>query len=191
MNLVDPFYGELTPRKIKKLVTINDVGLTASVGGIAGATVAPKGKKVKGALTGAAVVSTPGLVHGLVRGKGVAKLYGELGNLREATAPMSKAGSIMEKEAINWAGLGTKALGWVANNPRSATALARGAVGAAVGGVSAATSGGNAAQGALTGAGIGAATALLPGKKIISPSRIFEMGSGQKFLNATPNLLTA
>ena len=74
----------------------------------------------------------------------------------------TKAASLMNKLAIDWAGMGTRALGWAAKNPMAASAITRGAAGAAVGGISAGMGGGNVMQGAATGAGIGAATSLIP-----------------------------
>ena len=68
----------------------------------------------------------------------------------------------MEKLAIDWAGVGAKALGWATTHPKATSAIVRGAGGAAVGGIASGMSGGNVTQGAMTGAGIGAGTTLLP-----------------------------
>ena len=72
----------INTKAIKQLVTINDTLLTATAGGIAGAVVAPKGKKVKGALIGTGVGAVPGLLHGASRGKGTAKMYEAFQNIK-------------------------------------------------------------------------------------------------------------
>jgi hypothetical protein len=79
---------------------------------------------------------------------------------------MSKATNVMQKVAVNWAGLGTKALNWTVKNPQATNAIGRGLVGAGVGAASAKMSGGDAMSGAMVGGALGAGSSFLPVKSV-------------------------
>jgi L-aminopeptidase/D-esterase-like protein len=93
--------------------------------------------------------------------------------------PMSKAGSVMEKMAINWVGLGSKALDWTAKHPQATNAIGRGLVGAGVGATASKMSGVGGTSSAITGGILGAGSSFLPIKSISEALQKFKIPNPQ------------